>query len=30
MNIRGFLRSDMGVLYDVKAVLSKDIIDGRL
>ena len=30
MNIRGFLRSDMGVVYDVKAVLSKDIIDGRL
>lgn len=30
MNIRDFLRSDMGVVYDVKAVLSKDIIDGRL
>ena len=24
------IRSDMGVVYDVKAVLSKDIIDGRL
>lgn len=30
MNIRDFLRPDIGVVYDVKAVLSKDMIDGRL
>ena len=30
MNIRDFLRSDAGVVYDVKAVLNKNIIDGRL
>lgn len=30
MNIRDFLRSENGVVYDVKSILSKDIIDGRL
>ena len=30
MNIRGFLRSNAGIVYDIKGVLSKNVIDGRL
>lgn len=30
LNIRNFLQTDQGVIYDVKSVLNKNIIDGRL
>lgn len=30
LNIRDFLRTGKGVVYDVKSVLNKDMIDGRL
>lgn len=30
MNLKSFLKDETGIIYDVKSVLPKDIIDGRL
>lgn len=30
MNVRDFLKSDNGVIYDVKGILDRNVIDGRL
>ena len=30
LDIRSFLKDEHGVIYDVKGVLSRDMIDGRL
>lgn len=30
LNIRGFLKNNNGVIYDVKGIVNKEIIDGRL